>query len=909
MPVSNTSRVTVHLVPHTHWDREWYEPFQRFRLRLVDLLTDVLARAEADPRFHFTLDGQLAAVDDHLEVRPEDTGRVAALVGRGQLAIGPWLILADEFCCSGENLVRNLELGTARAEALGGAMPVGYLPDMFGHCAQMPQILRRAGLDHACLWRGVPSAVDAHAFRWRAPDGSAVRCEYLPGGYGNAAYLLADAGQVAARTAEFVDRMRPWFGDDPVLAMYGTDHSAPLPTLLERVSTLEGADSPYRLEVCTLADYLALFDPAALDDLPGWDGELRSHARANILPGILSVRGHLKRAMADAERMVERYAEPWAALWSEQWPARFLDMAWQRLVASSCHDSVTGCGVDETAVQVAARLAEAGQLGQAVRDRVVAGLAATVPGDAVLVLNPSPADRSGLVWFDAVPPEGAAGVVLELPDGSTVPTQEVGRPARELFTGSFGAAALREAIIRRSFGQEMFNRRIQRWERADRTVTFHVGRAGDPTFDIDAAAEEIDALATAAGGSWTLRIMAEPVRSLLAAVAVPALGWTAARPVAGTARHARTVYVGQSTLDNGGVLVSVNADGTLRIAGPDGTVLDGVGRIVDGGDAGDTYNYAPPGRDSLIDRPVSVTVEPAEEGPLLGALVVTRMYRWPTGLAADRGARSAETVLTAVAMRVELRVGEPFVRLSLDFENRCVDHRTRLHLPLPAAADCSYAEGQFAVVRRGLTSEGGYGEEPVPTFPASSFVDAGQAAVLLPAMTEYELVDGGRELALTLLRATGQISRSVHPYREEPAGPEIPTPLAQSPGIQSIRMAVLPHAGTWAGAGVAAAAERYRHDLLAVPGSAAPGGPLAAAGGLVVGGRGVTMTSLRRRGERLELRLVAYSDTPTSASVAPVTGARRADLLGRPGDALPVTDGTLTLPLAPWEIATVQLSR
>jgi hypothetical protein len=95
-------------------------------------------------------------------------------------------------------------------------------------------------------------------------------------------------------------------------------------------------------------------------------------------------------------------------------------------------------------------------------------------------VNPSPADRTALVRFDAVPPADAAAVVLELPGGSTVPTQEVGRPERALFAGPFEAAVLREAIIRRSFGQEMFSRRIQRWEHADWTVTFHVGRVGDP---------------------------------------------------------------------------------------------------------------------------------------------------------------------------------------------------------------------------------------------------------------------------------------------------------------------------------------------------------------------------------------------------------------------------------------------
>src|SRR5690349_18351178 len=62
-------RRTVHVVPHTHWDREWYRPFQSFRMRLVDCVDTVLDMMDADPRFAFTLDGQLATVDDYLEIR------------------------------------------------------------------------------------------------------------------------------------------------------------------------------------------------------------------------------------------------------------------------------------------------------------------------------------------------------------------------------------------------------------------------------------------------------------------------------------------------------------------------------------------------------------------------------------------------------------------------------------------------------------------------------------------------------------------------------------------------------------------------------------------------------------------------------------------------------------------------
>ena len=137
----------VHIVPHTHWDREWYAPFQSFRLRLVDLLDDLLPSLDADPSFvHFLLDGQMAVVDDYLAVRPDAEATLRRLAASGRIATGPWYILMDEFLVSGETIVRNLQMGLDRAAAFGGAMDVGYLPDMFGHIAQMPQLLRAVRL-------------------------------------------------------------------------------------------------------------------------------------------------------------------------------------------------------------------------------------------------------------------------------------------------------------------------------------------------------------------------------------------------------------------------------------------------------------------------------------------------------------------------------------------------------------------------------------------------------------------------------------------------------------------------------------------------------------------------------------------------------------------------------------------
>src|SRR6266498_2179902 len=222
-------QVLIFLVPHTHWDREWYRPFQSFRISLVDVVDDVLDQLEQDERLRFTLDGQLATVDDYLEIRPEAEERIRALVRKGRLAIGPWQTLMDEFLVDGETTIRNLETGLARAEELGGTMRVGYLPDMFGHIAQMPQILHSAGIETAVVWRGVPDSIKDHRFIWEGPDGSEVLTEYLPDGYGNAAHLFDAPGRPELKS--FEERYRPWFGEDEILGMVGTDHMPLVPDL------------------------------------------------------------------------------------------------------------------------------------------------------------------------------------------------------------------------------------------------------------------------------------------------------------------------------------------------------------------------------------------------------------------------------------------------------------------------------------------------------------------------------------------------------------------------------------------------------------------------------------------------------------------------------------------------------
>ncbi|HEY4018134.1 MAG TPA: glycoside hydrolase family 38 C-terminal domain-containing protein [Pseudonocardiaceae bacterium] len=890
-------RTAAVFVPHFHWDREWYEPFQVFRHRLVQALDTVLETAEADPDFRFTVDGQLAAVEDYLEMRPENRDRVTALVASGQLAIGPWLILLDEFLCSGETIVRNLQMGWAAAEKLGGSMPIGYLPDMFGHVAQMPQILARAGIEHAALWRGVPRSVAGHAFRWRAPDGSEVRTEFLFDGYDNGLDVLLVPDEIGRALDEYAEMTAERWGTDPVLAMAGTDHVAPDPRLASWLRRDSTEQRP--ITIATLAEYIR---EHARDEVTSVvTGELRSHVRGNILPGVLSVRRGLKQRMAVAERTVD-HAERMTALWTTRDESRFLSLAWHKIIESTAHDSVVGSGTDETADQVEARLAEAAHIARAVRDAALAERAALVPSDGYLVANPLPFPRTALVEVEVLTPPDGTALLATAADGSTRPVQLTSVAPTVLSDERVDAAQL-ERVLRRIHRRELFGRQIDRYELTPGSLVFHLAEV--PTsgpFDLLILRREVAEAAAAHPGEWSVLTLEEARATALVPVHVPASGLASFRVEPG-----ETPVTEARGLSNGLIDVAVNADGTLDVTGADGTVLRGVGRLVDGGDRGDSYNYGPPAQDLLVSAPTDVAVEVLENGPLRSSVRITRTYALPTALSADRDIRAAETVSTPVETLVEVRVGEPFVRVSTSLLNQSADHRLRFHLPLPEPVTGSASAGQFAVTERGLTAEGGWGEYPIPTFPASSFVSAGAATVLLDHATEYEVV--GDELAITLLRAVGSISVNIHPLRDEPAASEIPAPGAQDLGVRvENRFAILPSATGWQAADAVALAEDFRNDVLVTRGSARDGGPLPDdAVGIRVDGKDILVSSIRRVTEGTEVRLVAMSDTGSTARITgSFTEATTVDLLGRPLHAAPATDG-IDLALGPWEIRTIVL--
>jgi hypothetical protein len=881
----------IAIVPHTHWDREWYKSYQEFRLALVELIDTLLPLLERDAGYpHFMLDGQMAVVDDYLEVRPEAESRLRTLAAAGRVSMGPWYILMDEFLASGETIVRNLQMGIERGAAFGGAMRIGYLPDMFGHIAQMPQILALAGLRHTVVWRGVPSQVTKSAFVWVAPDGSAVRAEYLPVGYGNGAALPDDAKALVRRIADHVNEIGEFLIDD-LLLMNGSDHLMPQPWLGRIVAEANDLQDDFAFEVTSLEDYLWARPTEGLTTV---HGELRSGSRANMLMGVTSNRVDVKRQGAVAERELERRAEPLAALFQgpEEYPARLLELAWREMVRNSAHDSICACSVDDVVDAVLHRYAEARAIAAGLAERAVKRFARSLAQPGPYVLNPAARLRAGIVEL-VVPADGPA------PPEVQVLSERAGLP---------GSMTLDANTVRTMLGMIQGPKiSDDAWihdikiEDTDEgmDVTIAVGTEEKPHVPI-AEGKGIIYTKLGARPDAVVRVaMDQPSTRRIVARAPEVLGygWRPFEP-AGLGHPVEVREEdGAPTLANGLVRVALDpGDGTFALDG-----VAGYGRLVDGGDLGDSYNYSPPGHDSFVDTPESVDVRIVERGPVRARAHVVATYVWPDHVDGASQSRVGSHRVE-VETDIELRTDDPVVRVATTFVNPSGDHRLRVHLPLPEPAAESHAESAFTVVTRGLTAEGRSDEFGLPTAPAQRFVTAGRLTVAHEGVCEYELIDVeagpegdvARTLALTIVRSTGMLSRLGMAYRPFPAGPMTAVEGLQMRG----RTVSLRYALALDCADPFALADDVLLPLEAV--SSLGGGQRPPAGSeLTVDG--AVVSALRRVGGVIEVRV--FNPTADKTVVAmPGRSGWLVDLRGYPQSAF---EGSFAL--RPFGIATARL--
>lgn len=856
-------------------------------MNLVETIDALLDLLERDLTYaHFMLDGQMAVIDDYLEVRPEADDRLRALTNAGRLSVGPWYILMDEFLVSAETIVRNLQLGLSRAQQLGGAMQVGYLPDMFGHVAQMPQILQQAGMRDAVLWRGVPSTISKSAFDWIAPDGSSVRCEYLPVGYGNGASLPEDPAALERRIRDHLVELDSFLFED-LLVMNGSDHLRPQPFLGATVAAVNAAQHDLELVITTLPDHLSR---APRDGLERWEGELRSGWRSNVLMGVTSNRVDVKRAACAAELELERRAEPLSSLFLEPhaYPAHFLDLAWLEVIRNAAHDSICACSVDEVVDTVLRRYAEARSIAAGLTERAHTALATSLSVPGLYVLNSTPTPRSGLI--EAV----VSGD--ELDDTRVqVLSERAGLPGKLILDATTVKTVLGILQGPKIDNDLWVDHVVVDEDEEGIHVTIGLGPEENPETNIGQAK---GALYTKLGARPDATVFVEldqpRIRRVLArAHAVPGYGWASFSPAPVPAPVSVIEDRDAFTLDNGLVSVKVSrTSGTFSVNG-----IHGFGRLVDGGDLGDSYNYSPPAHDALVDVPETVTVELVEGGPLRATATVRATYTWPEfvdGGSQQRCGATAVEVTTSISVQTE----ETLVRVTTSFDNPARDHRLRVHLPLPLPTETSVAECAFGTVTRGLSTEGRVDEFGLPTFPSRRFVSAGGLCVVHEGLNEYELVgiDGGQahELALTLLRSTGMLSRLGMAYRPLPAGP-----LTAVPGLQMLGATISARYGIdLSGANPYRLTEDFSEPMVVLP---SLGGGTRPVEGRALEISGAEVSSLRRVDGTLEVRL--FNPEPLAHTVSiPSHAGVLVDLVG---NELEVFDTTFIL--GAYRFATVRI--
>jgi len=760
------------VVSHTHWDREWYQPFEAFRARLVRMMDSLIDLFERDPEFkHFVMDGQTVPLDDYLEIRPDRRETIEKLIGEGRLAAGPNYMLPDEFLIGGEAWVRNLMFGIRSARAYGKVMMVGYSPDAFGHIAHLPAILRGFGIDAVVIWRGVGREATVSEFRWACADGSEVLAVHLPFGYGYMAEVPEDEAALSKALTEMRSSLEPFATTSHVLVPNGTDHLPAHSGLSEVIRKANKLMPDAEVVHGTYADFVAgvrkELGSRGYERLPVLTGEFRSSERSNVIAGVLSTRIWLKQRYAECEDLLARYAEPLTA-WAHiarrakgedgQRTASdkgLLRQAWKLLLQNGPHDSVTGCSVDEVYDDVGLRFEKCEQIAEALifdAHGTIAGLAAPTGVETTTVFNPEHGPRTDIATFRL--------------------------PVRD-------------------------------------------GRL--PTHVIDEAGAQSPVQVLSRGGR-SARDDRERVNVAFVAPDVPGFGYKSFRVEYDG--EPQTGATGGTSIENDFFRVTGETDGTLTLEDKrSGTTLRGLNRFEDGGEGGDEYTYNPPEKDEIIRDPNgSVRVAVTEGGPVRWTLEVSQTYSLPTKLTDDRKSRSKVLLSCAITSRVRLYPGVQRVEIETTVDNKSEDHRLRVLFPSGIVAERVQSEQHFGVVERPAGApeyDETWYETPASTQPQKTFTDVsdGERGLMLAnrGLPEYEAIvepDGTTTLALTLLRCVSWLSRSDLRTRNGHAGPGMFTPGAQMIGRWTYDYALIPHAGGWQNA--FGEAHRFARPLRAV---------------------------------------------------------------------------------------------
>ena len=793
----------IFVVPHTHWDREWYLPFQYFRYQLVDLiddLLDILSRQD----YYFMLDGQTIILEDYLEIRPERKKILIEYIQKGNIDVGPWYILPDEWLVGQESLIRNLEISLDLAIEFDiPLMNIGYLPDQFGHSKAIPQLLRDlTNISSAVIWRGVGPEITTVPFKWRSHSKakSAINGIYMPFGYGNASTLDENDIDVLRRqVTKFVDDLEIYSPLPVYLLMNGTDHQFARPKLIQMLKEIE--DQNTSIKLCLLNEFIKELDLQIEESnytRYEYTGEFRSSVKAHLLQDTYSARMWIKQWNQKIEDLLVYYAEPlsiYSALSSgKSYPASYLKTAWKWLLKNHPHDSICGCSVDQTHEEMRSRFYWAESIAELVTEAALLEYNKNVDIETsrLLVYNPTNTSEFPIYFEFSVPIKRNVKSLLSQ-EGQSFPIQPINSTEEVFFEETLNPIMLKAGfnlLPGRKITEDNYINEVFMIEGSDPSVCeirIIVGKEPIGEFSVDELKKQgKELIESKQYKKFHVKATKGTVQNYAVVAPLASFSYSEFTLLEETVDDldSNMFEFSKNSVENDFYSLSFNKDGSFDLFDKKNVLeYKKIHKFEDWGDRGDEYTFGRLGPESV--KISKVKRQLIFQGSLFCEIEQTMNMQLFEQVNEERDKRIGK-VCMPVTTRFRFYRDLPRIDVKTEFINKAKDHRLRICFDLPFSSEETITSTHFGFTKRSSEPIGddSYEEQPSGIQAQKRFIridnplDEGAITLINKGLPEVELYDKKR-LALTLIRSVGFLSRADYPERPMHAGPYLPTPGAQ----------------------------------------------------------------------------------------------------------------------------------
>lgn len=344
----------VHIIPHSHWDREWYFNTSRSTIYLIKHFKEVISYLEENSEFtSFLMDAQSSLVEDYLKFCPEDYMRIKKLVKEKRLFVGPWYTQTDQLVVSQESIVRNLYYGSRYANKLGGYFNVAYAPDIFGQAGNMPQIYKEFGMNYFLFWRGVSDNTSRKTeMIWTGDDGTKIFSKQIRDGYYYGGFLPENEEDIKVFLDEKIKHLENISNSDIIYFPNGFDQAPIRKNLVELKNKFNKLDKTRNYIISTPEKYFEELEKNIdYKKLVEVKGELTEAKHSRIHKSIFSSRADIKIINNKNENKIVNVLEPLLCIshkLGNRYPEKELEKIWKLMFENAAHDSIGCCNSDST---------------------------------------------------------------------------------------------------------------------------------------------------------------------------------------------------------------------------------------------------------------------------------------------------------------------------------------------------------------------------------------------------------------------------------------------------------------------------------------------------------------------------------------------------------------------------------